>query len=39
VYEKTGRSGAMALVVRETSVTDSTNEIVATMRHTTVIRL
>ena len=32
VYEKTGRSGPMAFVVRETVVTDDTNEIVATMR-------
>ena len=39
VYEKTGRSGPMAFVVRETAVTDRTNEIVATIRSTTVIRL
>jgi acyl dehydratase len=39
IYEKTGRSGPMAFVVRETAVTDRTNEIVATMRHVTVIRL
>jgi acyl dehydratase len=39
VYEKTGRSGPMAFVVRETAITDRTNEIVATMRHVTVIRL
>jgi len=39
VYEKTGKSGPMAFVVRETSVTDKTNEIVATSRHITVIRL
>ena len=39
VYEKTGRSGPMAFVLRETLVTDATNEIVATIRHTTVIRL
>jgi acyl dehydratase len=39
VYEKTGKSGAMAFVVRETVATDDTNEIVATMRHVTVIRL
>jgi acyl dehydratase len=39
VYEKTGRSGPMAFVVRETSVTDQANEIVATSRHITVIRL
>jgi hypothetical protein len=39
VYEKTGRSGPMAFVVRETAVTDRTSEIVATMRHITVVRL
>ncbi len=39
VYEKTGRSGPLAFVVRETAVTDRTNEIVATMRHVTVVRL
>jgi acyl dehydratase len=39
IYEKTGRSGPMAFVVRETAVTDRTNEIVATMRHVTVVRL
>jgi acyl dehydratase len=39
LYEKTGRSGPMAFVVRETSVTDRADEVVATLRHTTVIRL
>jgi acyl dehydratase len=39
VYEKTGKSGPMAFVVRETAITDTTNEIVATMRHITVVRL
>ena len=39
IYEKTGRSGPMAFVVRETSVTDRANELVATMRQITVIRL
>jgi acyl dehydratase len=39
VYEKTGRSGPMAFVVRETAVTDRDNDLVATMRHVTVIRL
>jgi acyl dehydratase len=39
VYEKTGRSGPMAFVLRQTMVTDTTDEIVATIRHTTVIRL
>ncbi|MBI1736698.1 MAG: MaoC family dehydratase N-terminal domain-containing protein [Candidatus Rokubacteria bacterium] len=39
IYEKSGKSGAMAFVVRETAITDRTNELVATMRHITVIRL
>jgi len=39
VYEKTGKSGPMAFVVREMTATDSTNEIVATARHITVVRL
>jgi acyl dehydratase len=39
IYEKTGKSGPMAFVVRETTVTDRANEIVATLRHITVIRL
>ena len=39
IYEKTGRSGPMAFVVRETTVTDRQNEIVATVRQVTVIRL
>jgi hypothetical protein len=39
VYEKAGKSGPMAFVVRETAVTDRANEVVATLRHTTVIRL
>lgn len=39
VYEKAGRSGPLAFVVRETAVTDPTNEIVATMRQVTVVRL
>jgi acyl dehydratase len=39
VYEKTGRSGPMAFVVRETVVTDTANEIVASVRHITVVRL
>jgi acyl dehydratase len=38
-YEKSGRTGPMAFVVRETAVTDRTNEIVATMRQVTVVRL
>ena len=39
IYEKAGRSGPMAFVVRETAVTDGDNEIVATMRAITVVRL
>ena len=39
LYEKTGRSGPMAFVVRETAVTDRTGEIAVTMRHVTVVRL
>ncbi|MBI4269948.1 MAG: hypothetical protein A3F92_02630 [Candidatus Rokubacteria bacterium RIFCSPLOWO2_12_FULL_71_22] len=39
IYEKAGKSGPMAFVVRETAITDKTGEVVATMRHVTVIRL
>jgi hydroxyacyl-ACP dehydratase HTD2-like protein with hotdog domain len=39
VYEKAGKSGPMAFVVRETTVTDSDNEVVARVRGTTVVRL
>jgi acyl dehydratase len=39
IYEKTGRSGPMAFVARETAVTDRANEVVAVIRHITVIRL
>ena len=39
IYEKTGRSGPMAFVIRETSIADGSNEIVATMRGVTVVRL
>jgi len=39
IYEKTGRSGSMAFVVRETTIADHSNEIVATMRGVTVVRL
>lgn len=39
VYEKTGRSGPMAFVVREMAVTDRHDEVVVTMRQTTVVRL
>lgn len=39
IYEKSGKTGPMAFVVREMTATDRTNEIVATARHITVIRL
>jgi acyl dehydratase len=39
IYEKTGRSGPMAFVVHETTIADGSNEIVATMRGVTVVRL
>jgi acyl dehydratase len=39
IYEKTGRTGPMAFVVRETTIADGSNEIVATMRGVTVVRL
>ena len=39
ISEKAGRSGPMAFVTRETAVTDASNEIVATMRQVTVVRL
>jgi acyl dehydratase len=39
IYEKTGRSGPMAFVVRETTITDRANEIVAIMRGVTIVRL
>ena len=39
IYEKSGKSGAMAFVVRETYVTDKDGELVATLRGVTVIRL
>ena len=39
IYEKSGRSGPMGFVVRETAVTDRANEIVATIKSVTVVRL
>lgn len=39
IYEKTGRSGPMAFVVRETAIIDRHNDVVGTMRQVTVIRL
>ncbi len=39
IYEKAGRSGPMAFVVRESTITDGENDIVAVMRHITVVRL
>jgi acyl dehydratase len=38
-YEKRGKTGPMGFVVRETTVTDRDNEIVARMRQITVVRL
>ena len=39
IYEKKGKTGPMGFVVRETAIADRTNEVVATMRHITVVRL
>ncbi len=39
IYEKSGKSGPMAFVVRETTITDRTNDVVAAMRHITIVRL
>jgi acyl dehydratase len=39
IYEKTGRSGPMAFVRRETSVVDGDNEIVCRISQITVVRL
>ena len=39
VYEKSGKSGPMAFVVRETTITDADNEVVARVRGITVVRL
>jgi acyl dehydratase len=39
IYEKSGKTGPMAFVVRETYVTDQANELVATLRGVTVVRL
>jgi len=39
LYEKTGKTGPMGFVVRETAVTDANNEIVGKMRSVTVVRL
>lgn len=39
IYEKSGKSGPMAFVVREMAVTDGENDIVVKVRHITVIRL
>ena len=38
-YEKSGKTGPMGFVVRETSVIDKHNEVVAKMRGITVVRL
>ena len=39
IYEKSGKSGPMAFVVRETTITDSDNDVVAKVRGITVVRL
>jgi acyl dehydratase len=39
VYEKPGRSGPLGFVVREITATDGSNDVVATMRQVTVVRL
>ena len=39
IYEKAGRSGAMAFVVREMTVTDADNDVVSLVRSITVVRL
>jgi acyl dehydratase len=39
VYEKSGKSGPMAFVVRETTITDADNDVVAKVRGITVVRL
>ena len=39
IYEKTGKSGPMAFAVRETSISDRANEVVALVRQVTVVRL
>jgi acyl dehydratase len=39
IYEKAGRSGPMAFVVRETTISDADNDVVAKVRGVTVIRL
>jgi acyl dehydratase len=39
IYEKSGKSGPMAFVVRETTITDSANDVVAKVRGITVVRL
>ncbi len=39
IYEKSGKSGPMAFVARESTVTDGDNDIVVVIRHITVVRL
>jgi acyl dehydratase len=39
VYEKPGRTGPLGFVVREITATDRRNDVVATMRQVTVVRL
>jgi acyl dehydratase len=39
IYEKSGKSGPMAFVVRETTITDTDHDVVAKVRGITVVRL
>ena len=39
IQDKTGKSGPMALVTRETVIVDRGGEVVGTLRHVTVVRL
>ena len=39
IYEKSGKSGPMAFVVRETTITDADHDVVAKVRGITVVRL
>jgi acyl dehydratase len=39
IYEKSGKTGPMAFVVRETTITDADNDVVARVRGITVVRL
>ncbi len=39
IQDKTGKSGPIALVTRETVIVDRADEVVGTLRHVTVVRL